>query len=154
MVQLCADTTVGKLARWLRLMGYDVLDVSGSKAEVAYRARSRGRVLITRDHHLAGRPGLRVILVEAADLTDQLAAVIRVVGRLPPEAPPRCMTCNEELELLSLERAQQLLPPYLLQTQTQFRHCPKCGRIYWRGSHWQAIEKRVARVLTSLSGDA
>ncbi len=153
VVQLCADATVGKLARWLRLLGYDVLEVTGSQDEVAYVARSQGRVLISRNHRLAHRPGLRVILVEPTDLARQVALVIRKVGRLPPGTPPRCMRCNEALVQLNPEQAQHRLPSYLLRTQTRFRLCPKCGRIYWRGTHWQAIEDRVARILASLSED-
>ncbi len=154
VVQLCADVTVGKLARWLRFLGYDVLEVAGSQAEVAYVARSQGRVLISRDHRLAHRPGLRVILVKPTDLAEQLALVIQEVGRLPPGTPPRCMRCNEALVQLDPEQARLRLPSYLLRTQTQFRRCPKCGKIYWRGTHWQAIEERVARVLASLSENA
>jgi len=84
----------------------DGLEVTGSQDEVAYLARSQGRMLISRNHRLAHRPGLRVILVEPTDLAREVALVIRKVGRLPPGTPPRCMRCNEALVQLNPEQAQ------------------------------------------------
>ncbi|HRU95451.1 MAG TPA: Mut7-C RNAse domain-containing protein, partial [Anaerolineae bacterium] len=111
----------------------------------AQRARSEGRILLTRDHGLAARRGLRVILVTTSALETQLAQVNAVVG-IPPR-PPRCMTCNVLLERIPSAAARSHVPPYVAQTQQDFRRCPHCGKIFWPGTHWEGISQRLARAL-------
>lgn len=141
--RLLADAMLGKLARWLRLLGYDALYLHDDDAILAARARAEGRILLTRDHGLAARRGLRVILVASPDLDAQLAQVVAEVGPLPPETPPRCMECNLPLVQLPPEEARAEVPPYVAQTQQQFRCCPGCHRIYWPATHWNGIQARL-----------
>jgi hypothetical protein len=143
-----ADVTVGKLARWLRLLGYDVVYMEGTdKLAVAWRARSEGRVLLTRDHSLANRQGLQVILINAKDLGDQIDQVLQEVGPPPQAADPRCMACNTPLVFLAREDARELVPPYVFRTQNEFSQCPECGKVYWRGTHWDEIKARIEEAI-------
>jgi len=145
---LLADVTVGKLARWLRLLGYDVAyDETPDKLVVAWRARSEGRVLLTRDRSLANRQGLDAVAVSAQDLDEQLSQVVREVG--PPACPmtPRCMACNVPLAPLPPEEARTLVPPYVARTQRAFSRCPSCGKVYWPGTHWAEIKVRIVEAL-------
>jgi hypothetical protein len=144
---LLADAMLGKLARWLRLLGYDTVYMHDEDIAIAYRARAEGRVLLTRDRELAKRRGLETVLVEAQQLEPQLAQVVGEVGRPPAEALPRCMECNAPLEEITREEARPHVPPYVARTQHEFRRCPKCGRITWPGTHWEGIRQRLDRVL-------
>ncbi len=143
VVRLLADGTLGKLARWLRLLRYDCRYLEGNREMVAHRARAEGRVLLTRDRELARRPGLRTVLIATDGLSEQIAQVAKVVGSPPEAAPSRCMECNEPLREVSPEEARGHIPAYVAKTHKTFHRCPKCGKIYWRGTHWQGIERKV-----------
>lgn len=140
-----ADAMLGKLARWLRLLGYDTLYSQEEDAAIAHHARAEDRILLTRDRGLAARRGLRVILITATSLETQLAQVHASVG-IPPQAP-RCMGCNVPLEPIAATTARPHVPPYIAQTQDEFHQCPKCGKIVWPGTHWAAIEQRLRAAL-------
>ncbi len=140
--RLLADAMLGKLARWLRILGYDTLYMQDDDVSIAQRARAEGRVVLTRDHGLAQRRGLRTLLVNAQDLDTQLAEVIAALGR-PVGAAPRCMLCNGMLRRIPVEVARSFVPAYVAQTQMLFHRCAECGKIYWQGTHWQGIENQI-----------
>ncbi len=148
MPALLADVTVGKLARWLRLLGYDVAYMeTADKLAVAWRARSEGRILLTRDRGLANRRGLQGIWIRAQGLEEQIDQVLREVDPPFPEAAPRCMACNVPLVSLAWEKARELVPPYVARTQRTFSQCPECGKVYWSGTHWEEIKARFEEVM-------
>jgi uncharacterized protein with PIN domain len=133
--RLLADGMLGRLARWLRVLGYDTVfapDVDNS--ELLRRARAEERVLLTADHALARRKGARTLLVDAPDLDGQLRQVRQALGP-PPGEFTRCVACNGALQPVDKAALADQVPPYVLATQTQFRRCPECGRIYWPGTH-------------------
>ena len=146
--ELLADAMLGKLARWLRLLGYDVRYSQDDDAAIAHVARAEGRILLTRDRQLSARRGLRTVLVQSVRLTDQLAQVVEAVGRLPAGTPRRCMACNAVLVAITVEAARSGVPAYVAETvgsssDRPFHQCPECGKIYWKGTHWQGIEDRL-----------
>ncbi len=143
---LLADAMLGKLARWLRALGYDTLYLQVTDAEIAHRARVEGRILLTQDRQLARRRGLRTVLITSQDLVVQVSEVLAAVGP-PPVDSPRCMVCNGALERISHDEAAKQVPAYVAATQEDFRRCVGCGRIYWQGTHWDGIRERIARVL-------
>ena len=136
-----ADAMLGKLARWLRVMGYDTLFMQGDDHLIAARARAEGRVLLTRDTELARCKGLRVIHIGSQLLNTQLTQVVQTFGWPPQDTPSRCMTCNGVLYPLTHEEARPLVPPYVAQTQRVFHQCSNCERVYWQGTHWQSIQR-------------
>ena len=143
-LRLLADGMLGRLAKWLRLLGYDVAyDNAGTDLELARRARAEGRVLLTRDRELAARRGLRTLLIRSQVLEEQVREVRNNLGPPPHPALSRCAVCNSVLEPISHDQAAQLVPPHVLRTQPEFRHCPGCGRVYWPGSHLQAIRAQL-----------
>ena len=144
---LLADAMLGRLARWLRLIGYDTVYARGwSDHQVAARARAEARIVLTRDRELARRRGIRCLLIESQSLERQLtefwAAFVPPAGALSP----RCPRCNAPLEALPAAAVRDRVPPYVLRTQARFHHCPDCDQIYWRGSHWQHVQQIIARV--------
>jgi uncharacterized protein with PIN domain len=144
--RLLIDAMLGKLARWLRLMGFDATYLPDVDDIVLVRhARAEGRLLVTRDRGLAARRGVEALLIDSQDLEGQLNEVLSALGAPPPDAIPRCTLCNEPLEELPHDAAEGRVPPYVWRTQETFSQCPVCRRVYWPGTHWEAIQEQVTR---------
>jgi uncharacterized protein with PIN domain len=137
---------LGTLAKWLRILGYDtVFDTHLDDHGLVRLARAEDRVLLTRDRALARRRGVRVLLVESEALDEQVRQVLGDLGLRPQRAFSRCPVCNEALDDLDREAARDLVPAYVADTHETFRRCPGCERVYWRGSHWQQMDEKLAR---------
>jgi len=144
-----ADAALGRLARYLRMLGYDVVyDRAGDGAAVLRETLRTGRTLLTRRRDLASREDITAYLVEDDDVLQQLAATARHFDlRFTPDAMTRCLECNEPLQAVSKEEVWELLPPHVKKTQEKFTRCPSCGRVYWPGTHYA---RAVARLLEAL----
>ncbi len=147
--RFAVDEMMGKLARWMRLMG---LDVEHRRPfpdnELMEIARREGRVLITRDRKLArNKPPPEVWLIEEDLAFHQLVEVVRHARIDPMEkAFTRCGVCNTPLVDISKEEAAGRVPPFVYATQTDYRLCQRCERIYWPGSHRERMEKLFGEV--------
>jgi len=144
-----ADSMLGRLARWLRAMGYDTLYLRGARdgdlLELATRER---RTLLTRDLRLARTGGEAAAYQVRADRLDaQLAEVVAAFG-LDPEADPlsRCLECNHVLTALEAGDLRGRVPPHILASHRRFSGCPACGRVYWEGSHAQRMRNRLRAI--------
>lgn len=143
--KLLADGMLGRLARWLRILGYDTAFDSGADDwALMRRARAEGRLLLTRDHQLAARRGVLALLIESEDLEAQVRQVVAAVGPSPEGAFTRCPVCNGRLIPLSREEARQRVPPHVHHTHREFRLCPACERVYWQGTHWDRMRETLA----------
>jgi uncharacterized protein len=144
---LIVDAMLGRLARWLRLAGYDTAFWrEGTDDELIAAAREQGRLIITKDRALAGRRGVDAVRIDADTLDEQMAeARAALVERGPvPEPFTRCAECNGRVVVLPREDAEGLVPPYVWHTQREFRRCEQCGRVYWKGTHWPVVQGRLA----------
>ena len=146
------DNNVGKLAKWLRIMGYDARFFNGSDdADMITTALAEGRVILTRDTQIMKRRvvasgRLKVILIQSDEPEHQMRQVIDTLNldcRFRPFAI--CLECNQSLVERSKQQVKDLVPPYVFQTQNQYMECPACHRIYWRGTHWQAMTRKLDR---------
>jgi uncharacterized protein with PIN domain len=145
---LLADAMLGRLAKWLRLLGYDTAYAEeGSDHQIAARARAEGRILLTRDHALAQRKGISSLLVQSQVLEEQLKEVLAELGGPLPQSGPRCTHCNVTLAEATPDQVRAHVPTYVWRTHRQFHRCPSCGRIYWPGSHWRHVERTLAQIL-------
>jgi uncharacterized protein with PIN domain len=143
-LRLLADGMLGKLAKWLRLLGYDTAyDNAAVDPDLAHRARAEGRVLLTRDRELAARRGLRTLLIQSEVLEEQVREVQDALGLPPGPALSRCAVCNTVLEPASPDDVADRVPPYVLRTQREFRRCPGCGRVYWPGTHVDGMQGQL-----------
>ena len=143
---------MGKLARWLRIMGYDTLFFNnGSDSRMIATALAEERVLLTRDTQIMKRGVvtrglLKAILIESDISELQMRQVIETLNLGCHFKPfTLCLECNQPLEARSKEQVKELVPPYVFQTQSQYMACPACRRIYWRGTHWQAMTERLQK---------
>jgi uncharacterized protein with PIN domain len=142
---------LGRLAKWLRILGYDaVFDAQAYDAQLARMARASGRILLTRDTALARRRGLEVILVRSQEPEAQLEQVVSELNLRTDNAFSRCPVCNQRLQPLARAAARTLVPRYVWKTQERFRRCPACGRVYWPGTHWQAMDGVLSRLNETL----
>ncbi|MGB9724033.1 MAG: Mut7-C RNAse domain-containing protein [Chloroflexia bacterium] len=141
-VRFLVDGMLGRLAKWLRAAGHDVVyEPPFDDLSLAERARREGRILLTRDHDLAARRGIRSLLIEGEDLDAQLEQVLRLFPA--PGMGSRCLRCNVPLEEVPLSAVQDFVPPYVRQHQEHFWLCPSCRRVYWQGSHWKHMQERL-----------
>ncbi len=143
-MKFIADSMLGSLAKWLRILGYDTLYFPNlDDDELAYRAIAEDRVLLTRDQELARRRGVRALLIESASLEEQILQVFRELKLETRNCFSRCPVCNEPLTPVDKESIRDRVPPYVFQTHEQFSLCPGCQRVYWRGSHWQKMKEML-----------
>jgi uncharacterized protein with PIN domain len=149
------DHNAGKLARWLRMMGFDCLFFTGADdGDMVRRALADRRIIVTRDtgvarRRVATRGQVRVILLQDERPERQMQQVDAACG-LPALARPftRCIECNATLEPRTPDEVRGRVPPYVFRTQTRYVECPGCRRIYWQGTHWQAMMQRLATLNT------
>src|SRR5437762_1014802 len=143
-----ADVMVGKLARWLRMLGYDVLYSNRFEdAEILQIAKTDSRIILTRDVELHGRGGPRSILIENDDYEEQIRQVVTSLSLKDFAVFSRCAECNALLVETDKESVFLKIPPYVYLTQKHFAMCPACDRVYWRGSHADRIEEKVRRCM-------
>jgi uncharacterized protein len=137
--KLFADAMLGALARRLRMLDFDVAyDPSLDDPELVERALAEDRVILTRDRRLTERRRARNHLLIRSDVVDeQVRQVLRELGVSPDPGRllQRCLVCNTPLRSVAAEEARARVPPWVARTQSEFRECPGCGRIYWRGTH-------------------
>lgn len=157
MLKFIVDHNVGKLAKWLRLAGYDACFFDGDDdAEMIAAALAEDRVLLTRDTQIMKRGiitsgRLSAILIKGDKSEQQMRQVINNLN-LDCQSRPFtvCLECNQPLEERTKDEVKDRVPPYVFQTQHQYMECPRCRRIYWRGTHWQAMARKLDR-LTNVS---
>jgi len=152
-LKFIVDNNVGKLAKWLRIMGYDTLFFDGiNDSRMIATALAEGRVILTRDTQIMRRRvitsgQLKAILINGDEPELQMRQVIDTLNldcRFRPFTI--CLECNQLLVERSKRQVKDLVPPYVFQTQNQYMECPTCHRIYWRGTHWQAMTKKLNKL--------
>jgi uncharacterized protein len=133
--RLAVDRMLMRLARWLRLLGADVIaDASVSGAELLKIARADDRILVTRDKRL--RTAGDVYFVESNSIRGQLREAVVRFGLDPRAiALTRCSRCNLALTAVARELVSRRVPPYVFASHDRFAECGKCGRIYWSETH-------------------
>src|SRR5438874_682455 len=138
-----ADCNVGRLARWLRALGYDAsYHARIGDSELVREAAAENRVLLTRDRDLTKRRVIqtgvvRAILIRDDDVIKQLRQVFAELGLELKEALTRCIECNAELESRVPAMVAERVLAYVRQTQSRYSECPDCGPTSWAGTHWQ-----------------
>jgi uncharacterized protein with PIN domain len=153
-MRLLADATLGRLAKWLRILGYDTAyQAEPDEFAVLRLARAEGRLLLTRNRALAAHPGMRALLITSDELDNQLRQVRDVIGFPPEEAQSRCPVCNEPLVDADSELVAARVPPYVRRTHMRFSLCVSCDQVYWRGTHWQRMQALITGLRDKAGSD-
>lgn len=147
-----ADAMLGRLAKWLRIMGYDTIYFKAiHDSELIRIARQQQRIILTRDTLLAKTKKANPILLIHSNYTnEQLKEVLAFLkGKIPilPELPPRCVYCNGQLILATKQSALNKVPDYIFLKQKTFLLCTDCGKIFWHGSHKKIMDETIKNLL-------
>ena len=154
-MKFIVDSNVGRLARWLRIAGFDTVFINDlDDNRLVKLALSEGRVLLTKDTQILKRRvattgRLKVLLIESEKVKEQLCQVVKAL-KLAEKIKPftLCLECNQPLVPKDKEEVKGLVPPYVFKTQTQYMQCPACNRIYWRGTHWQRMSWELEKIVS------
>jgi uncharacterized protein len=150
MTRFVLDIHLGKLAAYLRMLGFDTLYRNDYQdEELARLSRNQKRILLSRDRGLLKRS--LVTHGYCVRETAPLSQLIEIVRRfdLSGSAEPfrRCLRCNGLLRCVSKEEIVERLPPATIQYYNDFRQCQDCDKVYWKGSHYQRMQQVVDRAL-------
>ena len=149
-MKFVVDCMLGKLAKWLKILGFDTLyDSTADDDQLLAEARRDNRALLSRDTALLARAGnLPKLAVRSQSWPDQVEQVLDAFNIWAETAPyTRCLDCNVKLKPMSRDAARNLVAPYVLERTEEFALCPSCGRVFWPGTHYQAMEARLEKLL-------
>jgi uncharacterized protein with PIN domain len=143
------DVHLGRLAAYLRMMGFDSLYRNDYRdEELARLSGGEERILLTRDRELLKRAVVtRGYYVRATSPRQQLAEVLRRFDLFDSATPfARCLACNGLLEPVAKDAVGELLPPRVRERHDEFLRCDACARVYWKGSHHARMTKIVEAI--------
>lgn len=157
-MKFIVDSMLGRLARWLRLLGCDTLYYPSIEDRRLIRiASEEDRALITRDTRLVRMRGIKhFLLLHENDPFEQLKKTITTFNLNPFELRKggfetrpysRCSLCNTFLEDATKEQAKPHVPEYVYNTSESFNQCPTCGKFYWKGTHPEKLRKKLMEIL-------
>ena len=133
------DASLERLAKWLRLLGYDTIVFPGEAGREMMRlAAAEGRIVLTRRKDMTQRQfSGRLFLITDVDIGSQLNDVI---GKYSLKIDQRrmfgiCLKCNENLYPVERELVRDLVPLFVFENCSQYNQCPRCHNVYWAGTH-------------------
>ena len=146
-MKFLADHMLGKLAKELRMLGYDTLYYRGENGYPFMKlAREEGRIILTRSRNLLPRkPEDRIVRITEDKPSLQLRELVQkgFISLNAEKLYSRCLLCNVLLDQISRDEAEGKVPDFIFYQQKEFSRCPQCRKIYWPGSHLDHMEKKV-----------
>lgn len=149
MVKFIITNELGRLAKWLRIVGYDAEYFAGDNhSSLFIQALRDGRIILTRNQHLPKRTGIKILLINSGAIKEQIAEVVKMLKLCVNKDImfTRCILCNALLEQIEKIKIQDKVPEYVFATQDNFITCPKCKRVYWQGTHWGNVSKILEEI--------
>jgi uncharacterized protein with PIN domain len=135
---------LGRLAKWMRLLGFDTSYYRNTNGKtIIYHSRKEGRRILTRSKILSEKYD-DAILIKSEHIMDQLRQITKAVAIKSPFS--RCSICNIETEDVRKQTIQEDVPPYVFEIHNDFKRCPACGRIFWKGTHYKEIKKVINEI--------
>jgi uncharacterized protein with PIN domain len=156
-VKFVVDGMLGKVARWLRMLGYDTKYFNDmSDDEILKVASEEKRILLTKDYQFfkkANIHGVRAIFVEGETHIEKLANLSKQLNiKLEININySRCPKCNAEIRPINKEAVKDKIPPSTYRIHNEFWVCSKCGQVYWKGSHWIKINNALNQAKAKLA---
>ena len=141
-----ADRTLGKLAKWLRILGFDTTFEIDYAAKTYYEHMDKDRIVLTRTGTIKKQfSDRRLVFITSNYLDKQLRQVIDELGIRRADIRPfsRCIQCNLPIVDMDPDDACGLIPDYICETHQEFQQCPQCRRIFWPGSHTKRSFKKI-----------
>lgn len=144
-----AEAPLGKLAKWLRIIGFDTLYESGKFQQKSVDLKRGKRIVLTRT--VKGRkikPPGKIIFIKANDPGEQLKEIVRKLGMVPEDMRPfsRCIRCNVPIRSADKIFVRGKVPDHVWETNDVFYTCSLCRRIYWPGTHTVRTKEMIQRL--------
>lgn len=144
------DFMCGRLAKWLRILGYDaefVKDISREK--ILLESLKEQRIVLTRDTKLSSKKAYKLILIKSDKIREQVRQVIKELNLVIDKNKffTICSICNKKVVAVSKEKVKDLVPKYVYENISEFYECPQCNRIYWQGSHFDFFLDDIEKVI-------
>jgi uncharacterized protein with PIN domain len=138
---------LGKLAKWLRILGFDTV-LEKNRAGLVIRSLREGRIILTRDTRLSRLAGIRTVRIDSDFAEEQLEQLIQKLSlKIDRNSIFNiCVLCNETLARAEKDSVKNEVPSGVFKEHEDFMRCPKCRRIYWRGTHWALANKFLDRI--------
>jgi uncharacterized protein with PIN domain len=149
-IRFVLDTHLGRLAAYLRLLGFDTLYANDANdEELAHVAAAEARILLTRDRGLLKRRQVtRGYCLRSTNPREQLREVVQRFDLAAAAHPfTRCLACNGQLRPVPAAEVRHLLPENARQAYDEFGRCAACGRVYWQGAHYERLRDLVEEML-------
>ena len=144
------DCMLGKLAKWLKILGFDSLYFSKIEdSDLLALARKEGRVLLSRDNELIDKSrDIQTLFIKSENWNIQVEQVLDDFNLWKDISPySRCIECNVRLKDLPKSRARNLVAPFVLEQADSFSICSGCGRVFWKGTHHQDLKFKIEEIL-------
>ncbi|MDX1671032.1 MAG: Mut7-C RNAse domain-containing protein [Balneolaceae bacterium] len=144
-----ADVHLGKLARWLRLLGIDTRYSNSYSESELIELATGGRLLLTRDIELLKHGALKFgYWIRDRNPEQQVSEVLQRIGPDVPIRPfSRCLECNGRLEPVSLEVIREQVPPGVQEWCESYYQCDSCDKVYWPGTHYDDLVQKVKAIM-------
>jgi uncharacterized protein with PIN domain len=144
-----ADRTVGKLAKWLRILGFDTIFESDISNQAFYEHLEDERILLTRITKIRDRSAVKkLVFIDADNVYEQLRQVIGELAITHENIRvfSICLHCNSPIVGVNKQIIYGRVPDYIWETHDEFSTCRLCDRIYWSGSHMERILEVIERL--------
>jgi len=149
-MKFIADCMLGKLAKWMKILGFDTLFFSRMEDEALISiARKEERILLTRDTGIINKAlDFQALFIESENWREQVRQVLHDLG-IRNEVKPysRCIQCNNLLKEVSKPGIKNLVTPFVYEHAQVFSLCPNCGRVFWHGTHFRDMEVKLEQLL-------
>lgn len=147
-MKFAADRMLGRLVKWLRIVGQDVIYGPHLTGYGLIRAaRAENRLILTRDRGLKQKQPPPYLFIESDHYRDQLRQVVSQCGlKLGDDLFTRCIACNTLLQSKPRESLEKVVPPYVFSSQDKFFSCPTCRRVYWPATHHQRMLEELMKL--------
>lgn len=149
------DFMLGRLAKWLRIWGYDaeyftvpVIQEAAkinNRKEIILESLQQRRIILTRDHRLSRKRAYGLVLVKSNFFVKQLQQLTTELDLVLDRKKlfSRCAVCNVPIRKIEKKDVREKVPAYIYEIHNDFKYCPGCGRIYWPGTHLDLIEEKI-----------
>ena len=143
------DGMLGRLCRKMRMLGLDCeLAGAGRSPWLLTDAEKAGRTAVTTATRSVDRCGPPPVILRRSGVAEMIAELFAATGEAPRFAPfTICLECNAPLRKISRVDASERVPPYISRDFREFHECVNCGRVYWKGSHYEAMERQVEKIM-------
>lgn len=148
-MKFIADVMLGRLAKWLRILGYDTLyDSHFSDDDLFFKAHQQKRILLTRDSELAKRMNPEYCLfITESSVPEQVKQVVEHCHLNTEDYIfSRCTLCNNLIKSIAKALVKDRVPDFVFDSIDKFYYCERCDKIYWAGSHIKLVRQALSKI--------